>query len=1014
MSRSRSRDVDYRSSRYDSYRGDRRPQSEKDRDEERRRERERDIGGGRDRERDRHNRYRNGRSRERYSNVYDRESRSPPRHRATDIRERSKDRSREGNDENRLSTNSEAIHKEITDSHSREFTALTSRASPASTLYAGQQRVSSSAKAGNSQPLTSSKELSAEEKRKIRLERLEEWKKKKELESQGILKESTDINGSTSDSNVLGSSKSVRNSLGELFDELMKAETNVACVGSNQVSLFGFAGSAKVEKSLSGNAKPRSSLLDDEVKKALPKLPNASIYSSSSVENVDGTTEDYDVEMKDGASNDEEEDPLDAFMSTIEQTNDSGNSAALPSLVMNAEEEEENQKNDENSSGANPEDLMASIEKRKRKDVPIVDHSKIQYEPFRKNFYVEPQEMANMTEAEADQLRLELDGIKVRGTKCPKPAMKWPQFGIPAPTMEVIRDLGYEKPTAIQCQAVPAIMSGRDVIGVAKTGSGKTMAFLLPLFRHIKDQRPLESLEGPMALIMTPTRELAVQIYRECRPFTKALNLRAVCAYGGSPIKEQIADLKRGAEIIVCTPGRMIDLLAANSGRVTNLRRVTYIVLDEADRMFDMGFEPQVMKIINNIRPDRQTVLFSATFPRQMEALARKILTKPVEIVVGARSVVAEEVTQIVEVREEQTKFLRVLELLGEFYHRNGSDTRVLIFVDRQESADNLLKELMSRGYPCMSIHGGKDQVDRDSTIADFKNGVVSLLVATSVAARGLDVKQLKLVINYDCPNHMEDYVHRVGRTGRAGNTGTAVTFITPEQDRSAADIAKALRLSKQVVPEEVQKLADKFSAKVKEGSERFGSGFGGKGLEKLDEARDLERKRERKAFGEEEAEEIVVASDDEGPTTVAGGTPAPTDKIGAGQASAIDRLRANGRVIAGPAPDNRGLDSAAFHAVLEFNDFPQQARWAVTNNANQQKVSEANTVSITTKGAYYAPGKQPGEGDERKLYLLIEGPTDISVGNAYKELVSLLVSGIESAAQHDRRAPVSGRYKVT
>ncbi len=281
-----------------------------------------------------------------------------------------------------------------------------------------------------------------------------------------------------------------------------------------------------------------------------------------------------------------------------------------------------------------------------------------------------------------------------------------------------------------------------------------------------------------------------------------------MCAYGGSPIKDQIADLKRGAEIIVCTPGRMIDLLAANSGRVTNLKRVTYVVLDEADRMFDMGFEPQVMKIVSNVRPDRQTVLFSATFPRQMEALARKILVRPVEIVVGARSVVAEEITQIVEVRSDETKFVRLLELLGELYDTD-EDARTLIFVDRQEAADSLLRDLMRRGYPCMSIHGGKDQIDRDSTISDFKNGVVPVLVATSVAARGLDVKQLKLVVNYDCPNHMEDYVHRVGRTGRAGNTGTAVTFITEEQDRYSIDIAKALKLSKQKVPESLQNLVD-------------------------------------------------------------------------------------------------------------------------------------------------------------------------------------------------------------
>ena len=211
-------------------------------------------------------------------------------------------------------------------------------------------------------------------------------------------------------------------------------------------------------------------------------------------------------------------------------------------------------------------------------------------------------------------------------------------------------------------------MSGRDVIGVAKTGSGKTVAFLLPMLRHIKDQRPLTSGEGPIGLIMTPTRELAVQIYNECRRFTKHLNLKVVCAYGGSPIKDNIAELKRGPEIVVCTPGRMIDVLCANSGRVTNLRRVTYLVLDEADRMFDLGFEPQVMKIVNNVRPSRQTVMFSATFPRQMEALARKILKRPLEITVGEKSVVASDITQVVEVLEEDAKFARLLGILGTWY----------------------------------------------------------------------------------------------------------------------------------------------------------------------------------------------------------------------------------------------------------------------------------------------------------------------------------------------------------
>lgn len=265
--------------------------------------------------------------------------------------------------------------------------------------------------------------------------------------------------------------------------------------------------------------------------------------------------------------------------------------------------------------------------------------------------------------------------------------------------------------------------------------------------------------------------------------------------------------MKKGAEIVVCTPGRMIDLLTANSGRVTNLKRATYLVLDEADRMFDMGFEPQVMKIVNNIRPDRQTVLFSATFPKQMDSLARKILRRPLEITVGGRSVVAAEIDQIVEVRAEDTKFNRLLEILGQMYNEDA-EARTLIFVDRQEAADSLLRELMRKGYLCMSLHGGKDQIDRDQTIADFKSGVVPIVIATSVAARGLDVKQLKLVINYDAPNHMEDYVHRAGRTGRAGNKGTCVTFITEEQERYSVDLYRALKASNANVPKDLEDLA--------------------------------------------------------------------------------------------------------------------------------------------------------------------------------------------------------------
>ncbi|KAF8421159.1 hypothetical protein BGX38DRAFT_1280057 [Terfezia claveryi] len=730
------------------------------------------------------------------------------------------------------------------------------------------------------------------------------------------------------------------------------------------------------------------------------------------------------VVLETAEAEDEEPDPLDAFMMGIGDAMEVETTADQMDEVPSKEEALfGNEEIELISTEADPDDILAMAAKlKKKKELPTVNHSKIKYDSFRKNFYVEPAELADMTEEEVDDLRLELDGIKIRGQDCPKPVQKWSQCGIPAQTLDVIQSLGYEKPTSIQAQAIPAVMSGRNVIGVAKTGSGKTIAFLLPMFRHIKDQRPLEPLEGPISLIMTPTRELAVQIHKECKPFLKALNLRAVCAYGGSPIKDQIADLKRGAEIIVCTPGRMIDLLAANSGRVTNLKRVTYVVLDEADRMFDMGFEPQVMKIIGNVRPDRQTVLFSATFPRQMEALARKILQRPVEIVVGARSVVAPEVNQIVEIRNDDDKFRRLLELLGDLYDKD-EDARTLIFVDRQESADSLLRDLMRRGYPCMSIHGGKDQIDRDSTISDFKAGVVPVLVATSVAARGLDVKQLKLVVNYDSPNHMEDYVHRVGRTGRAGNTGTAVTFVTQEQGRYAVDISKALKLSGQKIPDDIQKLVDEFNEKVKSGKEKaHASGFGGKGLERLDQERDLARRRERKQYGEEggeaEPEEEATTNETVATELPAGLPPRPLVKIPTGPAAdapivvhkrgtapvnqdVLDRVRKatmtinnrlnkSGELRSGVPIDNKGPDAGAFHATLEINDYPQKARWAVTNRTNIAKVLEATGTSITTKG-----------------------DTELVVTNAMRELRRLLAEGTAAAVDSENRAPASSRYSV-
>lgn len=281
--------------------------------------------------------------------------------------------------------------------------------------------------------------------------------------------------------------------------------------------------------------------------------------------------------------------------------------------------------------------------------------------------------------------------------------------------------------------------------------------------------------------------------------------------------------------------------------------------------MFDMGFEPQVTKIIDNIRPDKQTVMFSATFPRQMEGLARKILAKncTVEVQVGGRSVVCKEVDQSVIVIEEDQKFLKLLELLG-IYQENGS---VLIFVDKQEHADELMKNLLRHSYPCMSLHGGIDQYDRDSTITDFKQGNIRLLVATSVAARGLDVKELILVVNYDCPNHYEDYVHRCGRTGRAGNLGSAYTFVTPDQAKYALDIIKAMEMSGTKVPDDLMNLWTEHKAQLEsEGKKvRSYSGFRGKGYKFDDQEAalvDEKRKAQKAALGLQDSDDDDAEGD--------------------------------------------------------------------------------------------------------------------------------------------------------
>jgi len=783
---------------------------------------------------------------------------------------------------------------------------------------------------------------------------------------------------------------------------------------------------------------------------------------------ADDAADKMDVDETAGAEEDDV-DPLDAFMADLSEAPP----RLVPGQAMFNDELEPEQ------TAVEGEDLLAMhAARKKKKEVPVINHEKVEYEPFRKNFYTEPAEITNMTDEEVADLRHELDGIKVKPDDVPRPVTKWAQMGLLQATMDVFSRVGYSKPTSIQSQAIPIAESGRDLIGVAKTGSGKTLAFGIPMIRHVLDQRPLKPSDGPIGLILAPTRELSLQIVAELKPFLNASGITIKCAYGGQPISDQIAMIKRGGIHILCaTAGRLIDLLQSNSGRVLNFKRITYVVLDEADRMFDMGFEPQVMKILANARPDRQTILFSATFPKNMAALARKALQSPAEVIIGGRSKVAAEIQQTISIvpPSYEKKISRLLLHLGQLFSED-ENSQVLIFTERQETAEDLLSKLFKAKYfGTNTIHGAKDQTDRNEAINEFRQGVLTILIATSVAARGLDVPGLAMVYNFDCPTHLEDYVHRCGRTGRAGNSGRAVTLIeNPGQERFAVHLVKALKESGAEVSADLQAMADTFHEKIKSGAEKHYGGFGGRGVERLDAARALEKKREKRALkiegedNEEEEEDVelpalkkpevvskeataaaeqaeeekpswmkllergIIVNKTERPEAAATGKPMSAKERAMAAAKKIDgNLSKKGTIHAGQPIDNKGPDAGLYHSTIEINDFPQKARWGVTNRTNVAKILDATGVSITTKGNFYPPGKEPGgtsntrnplckehaktiaENELPKLYILVEGDTENVVTQAMQELTRHLREGTLAADDAASTARPTGRYSV-
>ncbi|XP_056379852.1 probable ATP-dependent RNA helicase DDX17 isoform X2 [Hyla sarda] len=371
--------------------------------------------------------------------------------------------------------------------------------------------------------------------------------------------------------------------------------------------------------------------------------------------------------------------------------------------------------------------------------------------------------------------------------------------------MDVLIDQRFKEPTPIQCQGFPLALSGRDMVGIAQTGSGKTLAYLLPAMVHINHQPYLERGDGPICLVLAPTRELAQQVQQVADDYGKTSRLKSTCIYGGAPKGPQIRDLERGVEICIATPGRLIDFLEAGK---TNLQRCTYLVLDEADRMLDMGFEPQIRKIVDQIRPDRQTLMWSATWPKEVRQLAEDFLRDYVQINVGNLELSANHnILQIVDVCQESEKDHKLIQLMEEIMAEKENKT--IIFVETKRRCDELTRRMRRDGWPAMCIHGDKSQQERDWVLNEFRSGKAPILIATDVASRGLDVEDVKFVINYDYPNSSEDYVHRIGRTARSTNKGTAYTFFTPGNLKQARELVKVLQEANQTINPKLMQLVD-------------------------------------------------------------------------------------------------------------------------------------------------------------------------------------------------------------
>ena len=372
--------------------------------------------------------------------------------------------------------------------------------------------------------------------------------------------------------------------------------------------------------------------------------------------------------------------------------------------------------------------------------------------------------------------------------------MNFSDLGLEPELLRAVADKGYDVPTPIQAQAIPAVLSGRDVLAGAQTGTGKTAGFVLPLLQKLGKAAG----RAPRVLVLSPTRELTAQIAESAREYGRYKDLRTLVIFGGVSERPQIDGLRNGCDLLVATPGRLLDLVEQ---RYADLSQVQHLVLDEADRMLDMGFIPAIKRILRLLPQQRQNLMFSATYSDDIRALASRMLRDPVSVEVAARNTTAERVDQVAfRVTKEDKRHLLV-HLFNTGSTGEGSWHQALVFTRTKHGANRLAQQLEGAGIRAAAIHGNKSQAARVRALEDFKAGRIAALVATEVASRGLDIKELPQVVNYELPNVPEDYVHRIGRTARAGATGRAVSLVAPDEAGLLRDIERTMRQSVPVLP---------------------------------------------------------------------------------------------------------------------------------------------------------------------------------------------------------------------